>query len=208
MASNYMDGPFYKLWDEAQKKGLTLEKEKAARQWAQDQAKKVNVYDPVLFMKEYGRDFKRRQMNVGQMYLFRYDAKLKNDPKKLPYWDSYPLVFVIEDQGDSFLSLNLHYLPPAMRARLLDALHSIATNKKYNDNQKLALNYQLLVSSAKFRWFAPCVKRHLKSHIISPFYKISSEFWSFAIFLPLEQFNRKSKSYVWKESAKIIAKRR
>lgn len=205
MANRYMDGPFYSLWMDAQRKGLTPGKEKAAREWFQQQAKGVKVgQNPVQWIKDYGRDFKRRQMYIGQMYFFQYDAKFKDDPKKLPYWDSYPLVFIIEDAGDRFLSINLHYLNHPMRARLLDALHSIATNKTYNDNQRLALSYGVLKSSAKFKWFKPCVKWHLKDHIVSPYYKIPGEFWSYVTFLPLEKFNRKPKTFVWAESARKI----
>lgn len=202
-----MDGPFFKVWKEAELQGLTLGKEKASREWLQNQAKKASVSgNPVQFMKEYGRDFKRRQMNIGQMYFFQYSPKFKDDPKALPYYDNYPLVFIIEEQSDRYLSLNLHYLPPPMRARLMDALYTIAVNKKFNDNQKLALSYGVLKSSARFRWFKPCVKWHLKAHIVSQYYKIPSEFWSYALFLPLEKFSRKSKTQVWKESAKIIAR--
>lgn len=207
MASKYMDGPFFKVWDEAQKKGLTLGKEKASRDWLMSQAKRTTVGDnPIQFVKDYGRDFKRRDLRSGFMYFYSYSPKFKDDPTVLPYYDSYPLVFILEEYEDRYLTINLHYLNHPMRARLLDALYTIATNKKFNDNQKISASYGVLKASARFKWFKACLKYHLKGHITSNFYKIPSEFWSYALFLPLEKFNRKSKTYVWKESAKIIAK--
>ena len=56
---------------------------------------------------------------VGNMYMFFYDPKLK---KELPYYDSFPLVIVVGPAEGGFLGLNLHYLPPTLRAKFLDAM--------------------------------------------------------------------------------------
>lgn len=44
---------------------------------------------------------------IGKMYFFQYDPKLKN---KLPYYDRYPLIFCVRPLKDGFHGLNLHYL--------------------------------------------------------------------------------------------------
>jgi hypothetical protein len=198
--------PFHDLWQEAMNKGLTPSKEKAAREWMRNQAKSIKVgEDPVAFIKKADTGFKRRAPYVGFMYQFEYDAKNKDDPKKLPYWDRFPLIFPIEiPYLIGFLVINLHYLNRPTRARLMDALYNTATNKKYNDNQRLAISYGILKASAKYAPFKPCVKMYLWEHVRSPFFKIPSQYWDVALFLPTERFVRKPKTYVWGESARII----
>ena len=48
-----------------------------------------------------------RNVQFGKLNMFMYDPKLK---KKLPYYDTFPLVLPIESYSDGFLGLNLHYL--------------------------------------------------------------------------------------------------
>lgn len=208
MANARLNSPFHDLWQETLNKGLAPGKEQAARDWMRSQWKTLEIgADPLEFLKGETRDLKRKRMYVGFMYQFLYDAKNKDDAKKLPYWDRYPLMFPLEDQGDRILGLNLHYLNRPQRARLMDALYTLATNKKYNDNQKLALSYGILVSAAKFKAFKPCIKTYLKAHIKSRLYKIPSEYWDLALWAPTERFVRKPKTYVWAQSSKMISGR-
>jgi hypothetical protein len=62
------------------------------------------------------------------MYCFFYEAKNKDDPDVLPYWDRFPLIFPIDIKGDRLLSMNLHYLPPFHRAKLMDALYTTSNS--------------------------------------------------------------------------------
>jgi hypothetical protein len=75
------------------------------------------------------------------MLLFFYSAKLKD---KLPYWDQFPLIFPIEFQGHRFLSINLHYLPLSLRARLMDALYTTAVKNEHNTIERLRLSYEIV----------------------------------------------------------------
>ena len=61
----------------------------------------------------------------GNMYMFFYDPKYK---ETLPYYDGFPLIIMLGPAKGGFMGLNLHYLPPAVRARLLDI---IIGNKRY-----------------------------------------------------------------------------
>ena len=56
---------------------------------------------------------------LGKMYMYIYDAKHKD---KLPYYDAFPLVIMLGPAERGFYGLNLHYLPPVVRAKLLDAV--------------------------------------------------------------------------------------
>lgn len=123
---------------------------------------------------------------IGQMYMFAYDPKYKN---VLPYYDAYPLVFPIEFYSNGFLGINLHYLPPLARAKLLTNLKDLASNDKYNDSTKLAISYDILrANSIQFSGFENCVKRYLFAHVRSSFHQVSPYDWDKAVLLPLQRW--------------------
>lgn len=123
---------------------------------------------------------------IGQMYMFAYDPKYKN---VLPYYDAYPLVFPIEFYSNGFLGINLHYLPPLARAKLLTNLKDLASNDKYNDSTKLAISYDVLrAHSIQFSGFENCVKRYLFAHVRSSFHQVSPYDWDKAVLLPLQRW--------------------
>ena len=57
---------------------------------------------------------------IGKMYFFSYNPKWKD---KLPWYDTFPLVFPIERYPVGFLGLNFHYLAPKDRAILMDLIN-------------------------------------------------------------------------------------
>ena len=121
------------------------------------------------------------------MYLFAYDPKTKDT---LPFWDSYPLVLLVEPYHDGFLGLNLHYLPPVARAQLMDALDSIKNNDKYNKSTEIAVSYRLLKAySTKFAGYQNCIKRYLIGHVRSSFHYVNPVDWSKVVLLPLQKWN-------------------
>ena len=61
----------------------------------------------------------RRYAVSGHMYMFEYKAKTAN---KLPYYDTFPLVYVIKATRHEFWGLNLHYLTPKRRAWVVKRL--------------------------------------------------------------------------------------
>src|SRR5690348_3007714 len=73
----------------------------------------------------------------GAMYLFRYNPKTK---ETLPYYDTFPLVIPVKLLPDGFHGLNLHYLPPMLRAKLMMALMDNYMSKQ---KSRLAINYQI-----------------------------------------------------------------
>ena len=50
----------------------------------------------------------------GKMYFYQYGAITE----KLPYYDKYPLTYVIRIEGDGFLGCNLHYVTLTNRDEL------------------------------------------------------------------------------------------
>ena len=140
----------------------------------------------------------------GRMYTFFYDPKTKRD---LPYYDRFPLIFKIKNIDGGFLGINMHYLPPQLRARLMDALYPLATNRKYDETTRLRLTYEILNSATKYRFFKPTIKKYLNSNVSSRYIQINANQWDMALFLPTERFVKKNKNFVWKESRRAIGRR-
>ena len=125
------------------------------------------------------------RVNFGALNMFIYDPKLKN---KLPYYDTFPLVLPIERYRDGFLGINFHYLPYALRARLLSRLDPNA-------------NYSALKN---VRLVKPTLKRYLNTNVRSRFRKLEEEDFMTAIMLPVQRFRKSSASKVWSDSRKVI----
>ena len=138
---------------------------------------------------------------TGHMYHFYYDPKGKGT---LPYYDRFPLIFMVGPAEKGFYGINLHYLPPKLRAALMDSLYSITTNKRYDENTRLRLSYDLLKSATKYRYFKPTFKHYLTAHVNSQFMKIDSAEWDIALFLPTERFEKAGKARVFADSRKMI----
>lgn len=168
-----------------------------AREWFREKAKEVVRVNSKQMMKT-GTTVSVPE--VGKMYCFYYDAKWKH---VLPYFDRFPLMFPIDISKDSMLGINLHYLPPALRVKLMDALMEILSDKKYNDNTRLEVTYGLLKSATKFKYFKPCIKKYLWSHLQSQFLYIAPDQWDYASMLPTERFTV-SRGLVWHDSSLMV----
>lgn len=127
-------------------------------------------------------------VTFGAMQLFHYDPKYKD---VLPIYDTFPLCIPFKPEPNGFLGLNFHYLPPMMRANLLDKLMMFLTDKKLNDNTRFRMTYELLSNVVQHDLFKPCLKRYLNNHVRSQFIYITPEEWNKVLFLPLENFVRK-----------------
>ena len=170
-----------------------------ARNWFRDKAASTNVAPSTLIKRNRAKIVGRTA--VGSMYMFQYDPKLK---QKLPYYDRFPLIFMIEDYSDGFLGINMHYLPPQLRARLMDALYETVNNQRYDESTKLRVSYNLLKSVAKYKMFKPTVKRYLTQQVRSRFILIDPVEWDIALFLPTQRFSKASADKVWSDSRKMI----
>jgi hypothetical protein len=145
-------------------------------------------------------EYQTSKIVPGHLYMFGYDAKFKEE---LPFFDRFPIVFPFSSDGDTFTGINLHYLPHLYRAKLMDALYQIVTDQKFNDKTRLNLSYQLLRSSSRYKYFEPCVKKYLLTHVKTKFIQVPSNEWDIALFLPLERFTV-SKNKVFADSLSKI----
>lgn len=170
-----------------------------SRDWFREKARAVMSANPSKIING-NSTLQRARPTPGYMYLFGYDPKHK---ETLPYYDRFPLVFPFSIDSTSMTGINLHYLPHLLRARLMDALYSITSDVHFNEKTKLRMSYQTLLSSSKYKYFEPCIKKYLFSHLQTRFLMIPSNEWDIALFLPLERFTT-SKSLVYKDSTNRI----
>ena len=109
--------------------------------------------------------------------------------KKLPYYDTFPLVMYLKSAEGGFYGLNFHYLPYALRARLLDAAGQDKLSVSAVENSRLT---------------KPTIKRYLFGYTRSMFRRVDSEDNLTAIMLPVQRFKKASDTKVWGDSRKMI----
>ena len=134
----------------------------------------------------------------GRLNMFIYDPKLK---KKLPYYDTFPLVLPLEEYNDGFLGLNFHYLPIPLRMKLLDRVVDFSNNTKFDESTRLNVSYQNLKS---IRLIRPTIKRYLAGKVKSRFRRIDADVFIVATLLPVARFKKGSQSEVYRDSRKMI----
>ena len=176
----------------------------ALRDWFRDKALEVSQQETSIGRMLNRKASKANEVTaprIGRLLMYRYDPKWKD---VLPYYDTFPLIFPIEMYTDRFLGINLHYLPPIFRARLMDALYDTLNNDRYDAKTKLNINYKILKNASKYKYFKPCIKMYLKSHVKSQFIEIDIKEWDYCLFLPLARFKKMSQRSVWDDSIRKI----
>ena len=102
------------------------------------------------------RDGKRSTTpHFGRLNMFVYAPR---DAKKLPYYDTFPLVLPLERYNDGFLGINFHYLPIPLRMRLLDRIVDFSSNTQFDENTVLNVTYQKVKS---IRLVRPTIHKYL-----------------------------------------------
>lgn len=193
---------FQKLLMEAEKDGIVLDNSAESLAWFKQKYNSLSPRD--VMPKEFIKDLERyrRVALVGRLYTFLYNPKYK---EQLPYYDRFPIVFPIRRVAGGFYGLNIHYLAPRYRALLMDSLYNTISDTKFDENTRLKINYDILNAASKYRWFRPCVKHYLTSHLASQLLYIDPKEWNLALFVPSEQFRGANKREVWQDSKEIFS---
>jgi len=194
-----MSNIFQRLELQAFRAGITP-RTKESREWFRKKIKNLRSINREALMKEDPLKQTGQEI-VGGMYMFFYDPKHKDT---LPYYDTFPLVIVVGPAEGGFYGLNLHYLPPILRAKMLDALMDITSNTKFNDSTRFKMSYELLVKSSKLKYFQPCFKHYLNDQVKSKFAMVPAPEWEIATFLPTAQFKKANSKKVYFDSQKMI----
>ena len=138
--------------------------------------------NPNQFYREAETKISRGQITRGSLFAYWYDPKWA---EKLPYYDEFPMIMMVEKAKKGFIGLNFHYLPPMLRARLLDRVKGRGITWSAIKNIDVV---------------KPAVKRYLTNHIGGKVVVIPEDEEELSIFLPLERFKKESLATVWKDS--------
>ena len=185
---------FDKLESEAFRKGITA-RSKEANVWFAKNVKKLGPLGKSVLKDE--RLIARQSAKAGEMVMYTYDPKLK---ATLPYYDTFPLTIVVGPAKDGFYGINLHYLPPKVRAIFLDKLNDVASNQKFDKTTRFKITYKLLMATQNYKYFKPCFKHYLTEGVTSNIMKVNAAEWNVAIFLQTASFKKKSTAFVWSRS--------
>ena len=194
-----MSNLFQKLELEAFRKGINPRTQES-REWFRKRVQRLTRVNRDQLMRE-PEVTRRATHSYGGMFMYFYDPKHKD---KLPYYDRFPLTIPVEPAKGGFRGINLHYLPPVLRAKFLDALLGITNNKKYDESTKFNLTYRLLNSSRNMRYFKPCFKHYLLNHVKSRFAEVPAPEWEIATFLPTAQWEKSTAGRIYSDSRKTV----
>ena len=108
----------------------------------------------------------RRYAVSGHLYMFEYKAKMRH----LPYYDTFPLVYVIKSTPTEFWGANLHYMTPKKRVMAVQRL----------------LEGRIDIPRL-------CFHKYLIEQVDGFLLDLASNEWDTAILLPVENFVRNVK---------------
>jgi hypothetical protein len=185
---------FDKLESEAFRKGIKA-RSREAGVWFAKKAKELGPLGRTI-LKDDRLTPKSRPL-IGDMIMYTYNPKLK---QTLPYYDTFPLTIMVGPAPGGFFGINLHYLPPKIRAIFLDNLNDVASNQKFNKTTRFRITYNLLKATKGYKYFKPCFKHYLTEHVSSKIMKVDAAEWNIAIFLQTAAFKKKTESFIWTRS--------
>jgi hypothetical protein len=190
-----MSNLFQKLKLEAFRAGINPRTQES-REWFRRRIQRLTRVNRESLMREQEIN-RKASHSYGSMFMYFYDPKHKD---KLPFYDRFPLTIPIEPAEGGFRGINLHYLPPVLRAKFLDALLESTNNKKYDESTRFRLTYELLKGARRMRYFKPCLKHYLLAHVKSRFAEVPAAEWEIAAFLPTAQWEKASAGKVYQDS--------
>nr|CAI3971074.1 DNA end protector [Ochrobactrum phage ORM_20] len=137
----------------------------------------------------------------GQVYTYSYQPK---HAETLPYYDRFPLMILLDQQKNgNFLGLNLHYLNPVPRSRILGMLiETVGANTMRHDTQ-LKITYGMTQQLAQYKPLGFALKSYIPSHIQGKMVRIQPADWAHAVVFPSQLFVGKSQESIWKEARKF-----
>ena len=192
-----MSNLFQKLEIEAFRAGINPRTDES-REWFRKRLQRMRSVNRLDLQKETETS---NSPVIGSMSMFFYDPKYKDT---LPFYDRFPLAVIVGPAPGGFYGLNLHYLPPILRAKMLDGLMDITNNKAYDETTKFRMSNGILTRLSKLKYYKPCYKHYLRKHMKSRFSIVSAPEWEIATFLPTQDFAKANTSSVYAASRRSI----
>jgi hypothetical protein len=142
-----------------------------------------------------------RRPAPGTMLSFTYKPKMA---AKLDYYDTFPLIVVMDKKDKGFLGMNLHYLPPRYRSLMVYRLLNIQSRKDYDEYSRIKASYSIIKRYAGLKAVIPCIRHYKNNRIRSKIMQVPMSDWYLAVSLPTARFKNASRSKVWTDSINKI----
>lgn len=153
----------------------------------------------------------RKKVQVGRMYQYSYRSKLYHQrPRKLPYYDAFPLVIIIGLYSDGWLGLSLHYLPPKMRKALVKKILIMNSKRLLNKGGPIKLPYSDIknIFNLMFRAGSVIIKRYLRPRVKGPAVEVPWTQWYQIASLESAQWKGATKTEVYADTRQSVKKAR
>jgi len=171
-----------------------------ATYWLKENLEKIGPVkrEPIL-----KKGISAQSIEPGHFYFFAYIPKGKSE---LPFYDEFPLVFVMNYQKGGFLGVNFHYLEMNYRAWFINGLVKYADTTQWNLNPDAEIDaeYPDFKADPRLRFYRPTIKSYKYNCIVSNVAMVPPSEWKTAIFMPLERFAKMSSNEVYKWSRNQI----
>jgi hypothetical protein len=119
--------------------------------------------------------------------MYMYDPKWKHT---LPWYDRFPVGFLVNRAKGGHYLLNMHYLPPLLRVKLFDALRN---ELLMGQGTQQRIRMTSLEQLSQHRLIQPCCKRYLSNNLRSRMFVIEPDEWEYIMFLPLARWEKGGK---------------
>lgn len=160
------------------------------KRYADLAAEKTEVKDEDRDDKPEPRNFIQRivgQESFGKIIAFKYDPKYKD---RLWRYDTFPLVLVLNQAGNGFAGLNLHFLSSNSEAiSLIQEFSKNMNNNKMDISTRMIITYDMLRNMSSFEATKIAYRRYLNSHVRSPVLVVDPSKWEESIMRVKPNFN-------------------
>jgi len=182
-----------------------MNKIELAKQWLINAMKFIKTPAKKGTDKEYLDILRDRSKNakrklIGQVLLFRYRPE-----NKVKFYDKYPLVLITSFTKSGFVGVNLHYIPPKDRLRLILLMNSLVLNVSEKDRQKIRIRIFSLINKKIFtKYKSTVMNAYIGKNIVGKPKITTPEEWTMFAFLPVFKGINPSKLYseILKETKK------
>ena len=187
---------FQKIHKQAKLEGM-LDRNEMAREFYRDNALEQGVNYRSLEMLRTG-GVRASDMKLGRMYFFRYKPE---DPRNRgEVFDEFPLIFLLQEDGDNFEGINFHYLSPKLRFILLGLIYEYLKDTKLenpNRSKLYARRFKAkIANNRRFRYAKVIYRQYSPYQIKSKVVLVHPLDWEIAIQVPTERFKTKTGSRV------------
>lgn len=141
----------------------------------------------------------RNRITPGSMYFAVYDPIHKDT---LPFWDEFPILLPWDTwrgkNGKTYMiSINLHFLSPAMRLQAMQNLLKARNRKRYDRSTRMRISWEVLQAMSNSKMFEHCVRMYRLDHFRSKFILIPPASWEMAVFLPVARIKGPEAGRKW-----------